>query len=74
MRFPTPSEPTCGSTPFDDLEEFGCVDSYPHDEKLRPTWYIDCPACGVTLGFGGCHVCLAIACEAFRNEDELDEF
>ncbi len=68
MPYRASSEHTCGSTPFD---EFGCVDSTPHSQFV--SFGGDCPTCGVSFGFGGCHICLAIACEAFRNEDYLDE-
>jgi len=73
------SEHTCGSTPFEEFDEFGCVDSYALDEKMRdePDFHhfvdVHCVACGVNIGFGHCHHCLFIAAKVFRVEDELDE-
>ncbi len=80
MHLPMSSEPTCGSIPFDE-EESGCApggrywrmgaerDDFGSPFLLHSG---DCPMCGVTFGFGSCHVCLAIAVEAFQNEDKLD--
>jgi len=73
------SEPTCGSTQFEEDDEFGCVDSYSLEEKMRESPHfheflgVECYPCGVNLGFGHCHRCLQVAVLVFRDEDELDE-
>jgi len=73
------SERTCGSTPFEEMPEFGTLDSYLLDEKMRDTPHfhhlvdVHCVACGVNVGFGHCFHCLEIAVKVCRYEDELDE-